>query len=363
MRAADLTRDEMDRALARFTAGEEWDAIGPDFGKSGNALRKCVRRGQMAGVIDAQSERARAAAPSAEPRARLLIADDGPTTVGVMADEKPDPEEVWKRAETIWGRKAELRERQASQEIRFSNGPACIVFISDLHLGGSGTNYPRIRRDIEIAREIPNAGVFLVGDLVDNFVIQKLAEARHESRLAISDEWVMAEHVMSMLGPKLVACVAGNHDEWARRLGGVDVLRSLTARVRKGVIYDTDEAIVTIRVGDASWRVRARHKWLGSSIYNAIHGQGRAARWDNNADIYVGGHTHRGALYGTLNVGDRLVHGIQLGAYKEIDAYQRREGFAMAAPDAAMALILTERGRVIPCDSLEEARRVMEGRL
>lgn len=66
MRAADLTPQELDRALARWKAGEEWDAIGPSFGKSGNAIRKCVRRGQMAGVIEAQGER-KVAAPSADP--------------------------------------------------------------------------------------------------------------------------------------------------------------------------------------------------------------------------------------------------------------------------------------------------------
>ena len=52
--SADLSSELLDQALARFTAGEEWDAIGPTFGKSGNAIRKQVRRAQMAGRIDAQ---------------------------------------------------------------------------------------------------------------------------------------------------------------------------------------------------------------------------------------------------------------------------------------------------------------------
>ena len=52
--SADLSSELLDQALARFTAGEEWDAIGPTFGKTGNAIRKQVRRAQMAGRIDAQ---------------------------------------------------------------------------------------------------------------------------------------------------------------------------------------------------------------------------------------------------------------------------------------------------------------------
>jgi len=41
-------------ALARFNAGEAWDTIGPDYGKTGNGIRKAVRRAQMRGRIEAQ---------------------------------------------------------------------------------------------------------------------------------------------------------------------------------------------------------------------------------------------------------------------------------------------------------------------
>lgn len=349
-------------------AGLDWETIG---GRIGDGKRIAIetyshaKRGGRLARVRAAAGREVAPALGGDgqrPAQTVWAGDDadGPTIIGVTADERPDPGEVWARAEAEWARTAEKRERQRAQEIRFSHGPACLVFMSDLHLGGEGVNYPRIRREVEIAREIPNSGVFLLGDLVDNFIVRKLSEVRFSTRLTISDEWIMAEHVMASLGPRLVACVAGNHDEWSRRASGYDVLRSLVARVRKGVIYDTDEAVVTWRVGEHERRIRARHKWLGSSIYNAIHGQGRAARWDGDADIYIGGHTHRGALYGTLNVGERLVMGVQLGAYKEVDPYQRREGFAVGAPDAAVALVLDEDGALTAYDNLTTAKRVME---
>lgn len=41
-------------ALARFNAGEAWDNIGPDYGKTGNGIRKAVRRAQMRGRIESQ---------------------------------------------------------------------------------------------------------------------------------------------------------------------------------------------------------------------------------------------------------------------------------------------------------------------
>lgn len=50
---------DLAQALRRFNAGESWDSIGPDYGKTGNGIRKAVRRGQMRGRIEAQAAPAR----------------------------------------------------------------------------------------------------------------------------------------------------------------------------------------------------------------------------------------------------------------------------------------------------------------
>ena len=50
---------DLAQALRRFNAGESWDSIGTDYGKTGNGIRKAVRRGQMRGRIEAQFAPAR----------------------------------------------------------------------------------------------------------------------------------------------------------------------------------------------------------------------------------------------------------------------------------------------------------------
>ena len=76
---AELTIEQKTEAAARFTAGEEWDAIAPAFGLTGNALRKQVRRAQMAGRI---GEHGRSQAAPAEPPKGIVwtqLRDDGAT--------------------------------------------------------------------------------------------------------------------------------------------------------------------------------------------------------------------------------------------------------------------------------------------
>lgn len=65
MRAAKLSREQLTAALERRNAGEEWDAIGPTFGLTGNALRKRLRRRQMRGRIEAQGSATQASEPQA----------------------------------------------------------------------------------------------------------------------------------------------------------------------------------------------------------------------------------------------------------------------------------------------------------
>ena len=305
-------------------------------------------------------------APSAKPAERaaealraIVAGDDGPTITGVTAAEHPDPEKVWAKAEAIWLKQQAEAERRQSQVIRFAHGPACIVFMADLHLGGQGVDYPRIKREAELARDIPNCGIWLAGDVIDNFIWQWCAGIRHHTEITIPEEYVLAKTVLDIVGPRLVASVGGNHCAWGRKASGYDILRDMTARVRPDVLYDADDCLATVEVGGSSTRIRVRHKWRGSSIYNSTHGQERAARWDEDADVYVGAHTHTEGAARSFTVGGDKKLAIQLGAYKRIDDYARVNGFSKPDGATAVALIIDEKGRRVAVEYLEMAAEIM----
>lgn len=76
---AELTIEQKAKALARKQAGEEWDAIGPTFGMSGNAIRKQVRRAQNAGSIGEPDDRGPAAPSEPAPGISWTESRDGAT--------------------------------------------------------------------------------------------------------------------------------------------------------------------------------------------------------------------------------------------------------------------------------------------
>ena len=76
---AELTTEQKAKALAMKQAGEEWDAIGPTFGMSGNAIRKQVRRAQNAGSIGERDDRGPAAPGEPAPGISWTESRDGAT--------------------------------------------------------------------------------------------------------------------------------------------------------------------------------------------------------------------------------------------------------------------------------------------
>lgn len=362
-----LTPGELRDIHARKAANERWSAIEAAVGRTcRDAYLRATHNGALERALeDGAGDRATPIAPriTVEPQparpGAIIAGDDGPTITGVQAGEGPDPAAVWAKAEAIWQKQKTEAERRQSQTIRFAHGPACLVFMADLHLGGQGVDYPRIKREAELARDIPNCGIWLAGDVIDSFIWAWCAGIRHHTEITIPEEYVLAKTVLDIVGPRLVASVGGNHCAWGQKASGYNILRDMTARVRPDVLYDTDDCLATVEVGGSSTRVRVRHKWRGSSIYNSTHGQERAARWDEDADIYVGAHTHTEGAARSFSVGGAKKLAIQLGAYKRIDDYARVNGFPYPDGATAVAVIIDEKGRRVAVEYLELAAEMM----
>ena len=99
-------------------------------------------------------------------------------------------------------------------------------------------------------------------------------------------------------------------------------------------------------VGPHEFKIWTRHKWRGSSIYNATHGQERGARFDDpNFDVYVGAHVHKGAMAREFihDAGRRLA--MLTGTYKAVDDYASSEGFPRNDASTAVAPTCMTTGR------------------
>lgn len=286
-----------------------------------------------------------------------------PRVTGVMAEERVvDEDEVWEAAVKRSRKLKGLMTRKKEQAIGFDSGPVCIVNMADIHAGGIGVDYDRLSADLDLINRTPGMFIGLAGDMLDNFVIGKLATLNVNREFSVTQEWALVRRVLRLAAPKLIWAVSGNHDKWTSALTGIDYFREVLAERRDHVLYDTDDLVVRVTVGEHEFGWRIRHKWRGSSIYSPTHAIERAAKFDKGVafDVGIGAHTHEAGVARFFNNGGRTGLAVLCGAYKRHDDHAVTNGFPQPNEITAVPVILTERGGIITTNSLEEAADYME---
>ena len=295
-------------------------------------------------------------------RAKPTQDDDAPRITGGEFDEIDD-EEVYQRAVSDW-RKIEKRIAALSnRRIEFERGPVAIVFMADLHLGASGTDYPRLFREAEIVARMPNTYLATNGDLLNNFILPKLTHARAYDHTTIPEEWALVRRFLRIVSHKLILSVSGNHERWTNVLDMAgdyfaDVLKSV--KERNPMIYDANDALVRVSVGKAEYVLRMRHSWQSNSIYNVTHGIERLQKFDQNFFIGVGAHSHASGVCRGFNAANGVSGmAILCGTYKRYDHFAREKGFAQPNGSTAQTLVLHENGHMLGVEWLEMADQIM----
>lgn len=261
--------------------------------------------------------------------------------VGVKAGERPDVEAIIARATRQYESQARTAERKANQHVHFDHGPIALFFVGDQHIGAPGTDIKQMLYEQELINATPGAHVVLTGDIMENAVVQKLLTLNMSHKTTQDEDFILAKHYVSQFN-NLTAVLGGNHTFWSTRMIGLNIDEMLTP---DGVIFDQDDISLTVHVGMHEVAIRARHKWQGSSIYSATHGQERAARFDTaRHDVYVGAHIHRGAVAREFVVDRKRKLALLSSTYKHIDGYQAQVGFSKNDMSTAVGLVINNDG-------------------
>lgn len=273
-----------------------------------------------------------------------------------------DEEEVWRRAIAVSRRTLTADELVGS--IYFDYGTIGLVFLADLHLGSSGTDYERVDADIDLIMGTPGMYVVGVGDMLDNYIVGKLQSLRiDQTPFKVGEEWALVRYVLRRIAPKLVATVAGNHDNWTYSLAGIDYFKDVHDQiVGSHMLYDRNELRLNVTVGAAEFPTIIRHKWRGNSEHNPTHGMEKSAKLDGSfyARLFIGGHTHASGLIREFNNRGRTSIAGLCGSYKRVDGYAKTNGFYSPNEAAAITVILGEDGAMMGTSNLNAASQYLK---
>jgi len=275
-------------------------------------------------------------------------------THGITPDDEPDIDTIWRAAFEAQAGALEAKAKRQDQRITLPDEPIAIAFLSDIHFGSASTDYRSAKADAEIIRDTPGMYAVCHGDLMDNWIVSKLAGLQRGQAVPFDAEVQLCAAWLRLLKDKLLVVVSGNHDNWTYRLAGIDAIRETLRGTR--TLYDREQVIVDVQHASQRYRILVRHKWRYGSIFNATHGL--EVGWDRgdvDYDIAIGGHTHIATVCRPFYRHGKMRYAVLTGTYKVDDPFGIELGVASSKGRGCGAMIFTPKGERFFCESLSFA--------
>jgi hypothetical protein len=277
-----------------------------------------------------------------------------PIIIGIKAGDKPDMDAIWQAAfkaqDAVW----EFENKRKGQAVELPNEASVIAIIADTHFGSAGTDYKAAKKDAELVRDNENVFAIYNGDGINNYIVSKLTLVNSDELFSIDTQWQMLEDYLEHFRGKLIACTAGNHNMWTKKLAGFDHTKNLMQSFNS--LYDPDEIVFNLTCGDFSQIWKVRHKWKYSSIYNPTHAvEVGYQRGDVPFDVGIMSHTHSGTFVRSFLGHGKKRYACLTGAYKKFDKYGVEQGFNAVPSNGCAAFVITPDGLFEPFDNIETA--------
>lgn len=213
--------------------------------------------------------------------------------------------------------------------------PIGIAWVGDPHLGSNGCNVPLLRRDVRLIAQTPGMYGANLGDTVDGWG-GKLIRLYAENDVSKQTERRLARWLLQDSGVKWIAFLLGNHDTmssefaaYLQAIGGATV-----------PIIDWSAKFIIEFPNGAEFRIDAAHNHKGTSLWNNLHGQERAAQTGEQADLYIAGHHHTWGWKQEELSGNRVVTLARARGYKWLDDYAMKHQFAAESGGATIVTVL-----------------------
>ena len=329
---------------AKSAAGATWPELGKEYGCNGEMLRGRWRRWRKRDP-DAWLN-VKKGNPPAKPIIQGLFPDD----------DLIDPDALWQLAIKQQRRMEERARLRLDQSVTIKDDlPFGVAFFSDLHMGNPSTDYHQAREDATVVGETDGLYGSFHGDGIDSWIIGRLQANQRNQIVGYEGEKQLFFNWLDLIGPEnLLWFIPGNHDLWGHKEAGIDIFRERLRGTK--VLYGRHEVFLTVKQGGASWKILARHKWRGSSVFNDTHGI--EVSWERRGldfDIGIGGHTHRATLCREFIRQGKKRLAILTGTYKVDGDYGRELGYAEPSGLGCGAVIFFPNGDMHWCRTLQEA--------
>lgn len=254
-----------------------------------------------------------------------------------LGSKEPSAEELVEAA------KADFTRNRAYDQARMwftikvkTDQPIAVAFVGDPHVDSPGCDWVTLDRDLRLIASTDGMYGVNAGDLTDNWV-GRLSRLYADSNTSKSRAAILAEKVLTGYGVLWLAHILGNHDLWSaeqcmliKRMAGIEVpVLDWQARFQ---IQFTNKRVC---------RVWVAHSFPGSSIWNLLHGNQRAALMRDEAHLYISAHKHDTALAQGEDASTGRIYWLGMArGYKAIDSYAAKLGYDSKKSGASIVAVI-----------------------
>lgn len=230
-------------------------------------------------------------------------------------------DDLIERLTADYTRKKEHAERSRLVPVTIRrDGPIGLLVFGDPHLGSPHTNWPALKRDVELTQKTEALYGTNIGDTGDNWS-GKLAHLWTGMGVSHSQEKQLSEWFLKNV--RWLLWLSGNHDAWS---GSGDLLPWLSRQI--GVLHSEWEQRIALQFPNGrEVRIGCYHGAKGYSLFNPGHGVLRTAKLGPPDHLVCAGHTHVSWVQGPIGLDDtgEWGWGLQVGSYKDIaDMFGKR---------------------------------------
>lgn len=311
---------------------------------------------------EARAAAERTAGPTMDDHVRAFAeVARGPEVVHLADEDEPEPtpDEQWRNAETVTERNIERARLLGMFRADLTEGdkPVAISFASDQHIDPSGLSaMTRMRQDAELIAATDGLYCCLVGDGVDNHIKHRGAVLAAKS--GPDQQYRLFDYYLEILADSLICAISGNHDQWTKSIGGIDMVGRLVA-ARK-LHYAPDCAHLEVTLGSQKYAIEMAHQYRFNSSLNLLHTVKRM--WDlgaRNFDIGVVAHHHTPAFEEFERRGKPTL-GFRPGAYQHTSSHARMYGYgAVDVPTCPTVILFPGSRQMMPFRDVWQAVPVL----
>jgi hypothetical protein len=264
-----------------------------------------------------------------------------------------------------------IQEMQDVQRVRVENNPwqeeidvkiDCssewfgIRPLSDLHIGGEGVDYERMKELIGGLTQHDNLSTILLGDIGDFFIPKgKHTDGMLGQVANPQDQLDTVAKFFNEYKDKILAMSNDpSHVDWVQQATGIDAYRVMSQGT--GIPLVNQGGRIGIDFGKVKYDIIPFHN-IGrfKSSFNLTHAGKRVFELHRDGDVVMSGHIHHSAF----EIARRNGHDvgiIQCGTVKTSDAWGAKNGF-LGRPDSGYPVLLlnTQRKKMAIAQDLEEA--------